>query len=121
MDMSQDFEGRYLKASNYEEGESLTLTIKSVTREEFEDRDTHEKIRKAVVYFHEKKPGLVVNKTNGETLLRLFGKDSDDWLGQAVKMLVVGTPKGMSFKISDKRVAAPVVVAKVAAKDEAPL
>lgn len=102
MDMSTAFEGDYLSAKDYEEGERLTLTIAKVTEEEFEDRETKAQVPKFVLYFAEKKPGLVLNRGNGRTLIQLYGKDSDGWLGKKVALLVTSSPVGMYFKMLDK-------------------
>ena len=102
-DMSTAFEGDYLSAKDYEEGESLTLTIKSIKLDEFDDRENEGvKIQKYVLYFNEKKPGLVLNKGNGRTLIQLYGKDSDAWIGKKVALLVTSSPVGMYFKLLDK-------------------
>ena len=102
MDMSTAFEGDYLSAKDYVEGERLVLSIAKVTEEDFEDRETKAQVRKWVLYFAEKKPGLVLNKGNGRTLIQLYGKDSDAWIGKKVALLVPSSPVGMYFKMLDK-------------------
>ncbi len=101
-DMSTAFEGDYLSAKDYEEGGRLVLTIKSVSQEDFEDRETKETVAKWVLYFAEKKPGLVINRGNGRALIQLYGKDSDGWMGKKVALLVTSSPVGMFFKLLDK-------------------
>lgn len=103
-DMSTEFEGDYLSAKDYEEGECLTLTIKSVTKADFDGRDDQEgeTIRKVVLHFNEKKPGLVLNRTNGRTLINLHGKDSDSWIGKPIAVIVSASGVGPWFKIRDK-------------------
>jgi hypothetical protein len=102
VDMSTAFEGDYLSAKDYEEGERLVLTVRDVTAEDFEDRETKETVSKFVLYFNEKKPGLVLNRGNGRTLIQLYGKDSDAWVGKKVALLVTSSPVGMYFKLLDK-------------------
>ena len=102
VDMSAEFEGDYLSAKNYEEGERLVFTIKSVSKAEFDDRETGAKISKWVLHFNEKRPGLTVSKSNGQTLIQLYGKNSDGWLGKRAAFLVTSSPVGMYFKLLDK-------------------
>ena len=102
VDMSQAFEGEYLSAKDYDEGDNLVLTIRSVTQKEFEDRDTGEQVKKHVLHFNERNPGLVLNKSNGRTLIGLYGNDSDAWIGKAIGILVASSPVGPWFKIKDK-------------------
>ncbi len=102
VDMSTAFEGDYLSGKDYEEGERLVWTIKSVTSAEFEDRETQEKVQKVVLYFNEKKPGLVLNKGNGRTLIQLYGKNSDEWIGKRVALLITASQFGNYFKLLDK-------------------
>ncbi len=54
------------------------------------------------MHFKEKKPGLVLNRSNGRTLIQLYGKDSDAWIGKPVGILVTSSPVGPWFKIRDK-------------------
>ncbi len=103
VDMSTEFEGDYLSAKDYEEGEALALTIKGVSKADFKDHEDESiTVRKVVVHFNEKKPGLVLNRTNGRTLIGLYGKDSDGWLGKPVSILVSGSGVGPWFKIREK-------------------
>ncbi len=101
-DMSTEFEGDYLSAKNYEEGERLVYTLKGISKAEFDDRDTGNKINKVVLHFNEKRPGMTCSKSNGQTLIQLYGKESDAWIGKRVAFLVTSSPVGMYFKLLDK-------------------
>lgn len=103
-DMTTEFEGDYLSADSYEEGERLVFTIKSVSKAEFDDRETGAKVSKVVLFFNEKKPGLTLSKMNGRTLIQLHGKDSDGWIGKRIALLRTASPDGKIkfFKIMDK-------------------
>ena len=110
-DMTEAFQGDNLSAKDYEEGESLTLTVKAIKCEEFDDRENEgEKVAKYVLYFNEKKPGLELNRSNGKTMIGLYGKDSDGWIGKPISILVASSGVGPWFKIRDK---APKVEAKL--------
>lgn len=103
-DMTTEFEGDYLSADSYEEGERLVFTIKSVSAATFDDRDSGEKVRKIVLHFEEKKPGLILSKTSGRTLIAVHGKDSDGWIGKKIALLRMSSPDGKIkyFKMLDK-------------------
>lgn len=46
---------------------------------------------KACVYFQGDERGLVLNVTNKNTLVEMFGPDTDDWVGQTVTMFPTTT------------------------------
>lgn len=77
MDIDAAFPSRYLKSSDLQ-GRNVTLIIDRVEMEEVgfgRDKD-----HKPVVYFQKAKKGLVLNKTNSNTIKTGYGKDTDSWL-----------------------------------------
>lgn len=82
MKISAAFPSNYLKAVDFESGDQ-TLTIKSVDVEEIGGQGKKEE--KPIIYFREMEKGLVLNKTNANTIEKLFGSDdTDDWIGKQI-------------------------------------
>jgi hypothetical protein len=82
MRQSEVFQTNFLKKDDV--GDGLILTIASVRMEDVgndEDKET-----KAVMRFREFQKGLVLNKTNWETIEEVYGEDSDGWIGKRVKV-----------------------------------
>ena len=74
---------KYLKATDAEDGD-LILTMSDVKEETLgmgKDAD-----KKWVLYFEEQPKGLVLNKTNMNTIAKLYGDDTDDWEGKKVTL-----------------------------------
>jgi len=79
MKISQAFAGEYLRAADLM-GRDVPVTVKRVVLEEVgKERD-----ERPVVYFQGKAKGLVLNKTNANTIAAAFGDDTDDWIGADV-------------------------------------
>jgi hypothetical protein len=74
MKVSEAFPSQYLKAADLN-GRNVTLTIKNVDLETIGDD------RKPVAYFEGKEKGLVLNKTNANTIAFAYGDDMDEWRG----------------------------------------
>lgn len=74
MKVSEAFPSQYLKAADLN-GRNVSLTIKNVDIETIGDD------RKPVVYFEGKEKGLVLNKTNANTIAFTYGDDMDEWRG----------------------------------------
>lgn len=82
--VSDAFPSNYLKADvdvpDLEDG-GIVLTIKTADMVEFDDG------QKLALYFEEIPKGLILNKTNANTLTDLFkSDDTDDWEGRKVKL-----------------------------------
>lgn len=76
------FKGSFLKADDLA-GRTVKVTIENVTMEDIGDD------RRAVAHFVGKDKGLVLNKTNWNTLEEVCdSKDSDDWEGYTVTLYV---------------------------------
>jgi hypothetical protein len=74
---------KYLKATDAEDGD-LILTMSEVKEETLGMGSNAEK--KWVLYFEELPKGLVLNKTNMNTIAKLYGDDTDDWEGKKVTL-----------------------------------
>lgn len=82
MNINNAFPSKWLKSGDIPANADLVLTIKSVTVETIgqgEQADT-----KPVVYFAEVDKGLVLNKTNANTIARLYGPETDGWEGKRI-------------------------------------
>lgn len=83
MDFDKLFPGRFLKAGEFG-GKAVTLTITDVKIEDLEgDGGTK---TKGIVAFAESKKQLVLNRTNGECIKAMFGRDTDAWLGKRITL-----------------------------------
>ncbi|HEX6038875.1 hypothetical protein [Longimicrobium sp.] len=79
MKIGSAFPSNYLKHEDLG-GRNVLVTIESVRVEEI--RGEGGKENKPVLYFVGKEKGLVLNKTNAETLTEILGTDeTDDWHG----------------------------------------
>lgn len=85
MGLSYDqlFPGRFIKSGEFQ-GKDVTLTIAKVRIEELEG-DGGKKV-KGIVSFRETKKEWVLNRTNGECLKAMWGKETDNWLGKRVTL-----------------------------------
>ena|SRR5215813_6190089 len=73
----------YLRAADIET-DSLTLTIDDLRQEEV----GQQKDLKYVLYFSEVTKGLVLNATNINTIGKLHGNETDDWIGKPITLFV---------------------------------
>jgi hypothetical protein len=72
--ISEEFPSKYLRAADLQ-GRQVAVII---------DRTEHEELgndRKLVLYFEGKQKGIVLNKTNAQTIVAAYGDDTDDWRG----------------------------------------
>lgn len=84
MDYDQLFPGRFLKSGQFQ-GREVTLTIKGVRIEALPQDKGGEK-PKGIIAFVEKPQELVLNRTNGECIKAMFGRDVDKWTGKKITL-----------------------------------
>jgi hypothetical protein len=72
MRISAAFPSKYLKAADLQ-AKQVTVVMSHVTMETIGDDE------RPVLYFKGKDKGLVVNKTNANTIAEAFGDDTQDW------------------------------------------
>ncbi len=75
----------YLAAPEFK-GKDVTLTIKSVSRDELPVAGSTKKERKVVIQFTETPKKLVTAKTNAKTIAGLLGVDTARWVGQRITL-----------------------------------
>jgi hypothetical protein len=84
MKISEEFPSQFLKASDLG-GREARVTMGRV------DRETIGTDKKLVLYFKGKEKGLVLNKTNANTIGDAYGDDTDDWFDQPLILFSVKT------------------------------
>lgn len=84
MDYDILFPGRFLKAGEFQ-GRDVTLTITEITTEELPQDKGGDRVR-GIIAFQETKKKLVLNRTNGECLKTLWGRETNDWIGHKVTL-----------------------------------
>lgn len=80
MRISQAFPSKYLKSDEVGQ-QRFVLTIRDVQMEDIGDSQ-----HKPVVYFNEVQKGMVLNKTNAEMIVHLYGDDTMTWTGRQVEL-----------------------------------
>ena len=81
------FESRFLRGSDLE-GRPWTLTIADVRLEELRSR-YHPPRTKGILTFEGAKREFILNRTNSECLKRMFGRETDAWVGRRVTLHAV--------------------------------
>lgn len=78
MKMNEMFPSDWLKGEEIK-GKQIRAVISEAKLEEMPDGGF-----KPVLRFRNSKKGLVLNKTNGDTIAQVYGEDSDAWIGQTI-------------------------------------
>ena len=91
MKTSQAFPSDYLKASDLN-GKQVTVTIGRV--EMVDMGQGKEKESKLLIHFNGKSKGLVCNKTNCTTIEKLYGDETDGWIGKEITL----APREVEFQ-----------------------
>ena len=83
INMAQAFPSKFLSADDVGEA-GVRVRIQTVKMEQV-DRDPS-KPHKPVVYFLGEDRGMVLNVTNNNTIMDMYGSDSDGWTGKEVTL-----------------------------------
>ena len=86
MNIIDAFPSKYIKASDLQ-GREVQVTINSVDMATFDNGDES----KPCVYFQGKKKGLILNKTNANTIIDIYGPDTDYWHGKQITIFPTQT------------------------------
>lgn len=73
------FPSHYIKADLLKPNQEIPLVIREIKLEEVDDG-----VSKPVMYFADKRAGLVLNRTNSNTLADVWGAETDDWIGKEI-------------------------------------
>jgi len=84
MNLNQAFPSPFLKADDLN-GKNVTVTISEVSIEELGQGQNKEK--KLCVSFVGKEKKLVCNKTNANTIAKLYGQETDEWTGKRITLV----------------------------------
>ena len=82
MKISEEFPSKYLKAADLQNRE-VRLTMANVEIEKLGEDN------KPILYFKGKEKGLVLNKTNANTISDDYGDDTEDWYDQPLILFSV--------------------------------
>lgn len=91
MDILSQFPGKYLKAADFPAPRSLTIN------RVHNEMVGQEKDSKPVIYFDGEDRGIVLNKTNANTLAQLHGRDTTKWSGKSVECYATKVQFGMEM------------------------
>lgn len=81
MNINESFPSKYLKASDIPE-EGQTVIIAAIEQEEVgKDKEV-----RPVLYFEGEEKGIILNKTNATNISKLYGYETDDWVGKKVML-----------------------------------
>lgn len=75
------FPSKYLKASDFE-GDTPIVTISGIAFEEV----GKEKDVRPILYYEGETKGIVLNKTNATNITKIYGSETDDWIGKKVQI-----------------------------------
>ncbi len=121
MNISDAFPSNYLKAADLQ-GRNVTVTIAGATIEEI--GQGQKKDRKLVLSFFGKEKALVCNKTNASTIEKLYGSDTDAWIGQPIilcaREVEFQGEMVMAIRVSLQRPNPPAAPARVAPQPVTP-
>jgi hypothetical protein len=94
VDINTLFPNEYLRPDDLD-GDT-NFTIRAVECRELRER-SGQNVEKPVAYFKETDKGLPLNKTNATSILALYGKETEAWIGRQVTLYVtpVSTPEGL--------------------------
>lgn len=84
MKLSDAFPSNFLKADDLN-GKSVVVTISEVEFDQI-GKDNKEG-KKLILSFRGKDKKMVVNKTNAKTIEKLYGDDTDGWIGKPIKLV----------------------------------
>jgi len=89
VNIEKAFPSKYLKAADLD-GKNHSAVIRDVVMEEMSQDDGE----KPVLYFENSERGLVLNKTNANSVKEIHGPDTDDWRGKSVTLYTVKVQYG---------------------------
>lgn len=81
MNIEESFPSKYLKASDLQ-GRAVTVRMATVRTEKVGDD------QRPILYFVGKDKGCVLNKTNKNAVVALYGTETDHWTGQPIELFV---------------------------------
>lgn len=84
MDITQAFPSKYVSAADLQ-GQEVTVTMARCVMESVQgDNGTEDDL--PVLYFEGARKGMVLNKTNANTIMSLYGKLTEQWAGRQITL-----------------------------------
>ncbi len=80
MNLDQMYPSKWLKAGDLQ-GQTVPVVITRVVME-----DVGDEAGKPVAYFQNQQKGLVLNKTNAQSIGLVHGQDTDAWTGKTIEL-----------------------------------
>ena len=87
MNIDKLFPSRYLKAPDLN-SENVIGTVSRFAVETVRDVQSGKDEEQAVVHFEEIEKGLILNRTNAESIAALHGRETEVWLGKRITLFV---------------------------------
>ena len=91
MKTSEAYPSKYLSAEDLD-GKDVTVTIAGVELVDLGQGSKKE--NKLCITMQGKKKGFIVNKTNAKTIEKLYGDETDEWIGQRIIL----SPREVEFQ-----------------------
>ena len=87
MNFQKFFPSKYLNAVDLEGQGDVNIAIRSLAEESVQGSDGTTD-NKPVLRFEGTEKGLILNRTNAETIARLYGNDIENWTGKRIVLYV---------------------------------
>ncbi len=115
------YDREYIGHFDLPEGRDVIVTISKVIGGELTNVGGR-KNKKPIIYFENKERGMVCNKTNGKSIMNMYGPIVEEWKGKRIALYVAMTrsPDG-SGDVPCIRIRPQIPAAKGAGKDDAKL
>lgn len=84
MHVNEMLASKYLKASDFPE--PAILTVRSIESEPIKDQKTGRMVDKFILHFEEETRGLVLNKVNPKAIAKIYGPDTEKWIGKKLTL-----------------------------------
>lgn len=110
-DINALFPSKFLKSADIK-GREPTVCISKLEVEAVAEGE-----HKPVLYFQNASKGMVLNRTNADTIAQSYGPDTDSWLGKEITIYVarVQGPNGMTDGLRVRVPIRPAAAQRVAA------
>lgn len=111
-DINALFPSKFLKSADIK-GKEPTVCISKLEVEAVAEGE-----HKPVLYFQNASKGMVLNRTNADTIAQSYGPDTDSWLGKEITIYVarVQGPNGMTDGLRVRVPIRPAAAQRVAAQ-----
>ena len=88
IDINEMFPGRYIKAETLN-GKARTYHVVAVERVKLSDGSL-----KPVITFEDEDMKFILNRTNADSIVQIYGRDSDNWIGKLIELFPTRTQFG---------------------------